>query len=126
MLSNKAQLALMDIRDNILAARRFTEGLSFDQFKQSDLHFYAVTRALEIVSEAARRLPASLRERHESLPWKQIMGIGNVLRHNYDNAVETIIWETTHTHLGLLLAVVVREIEAFDASHDLRLRPRLE
>jgi hypothetical protein len=69
MLSNKAQLALMDIRDNILAAKRFTDGLSFDQFKQSDLHFYAVTRALEIVSEAARRLPASFRERHASRSW---------------------------------------------------------
>jgi uncharacterized protein with HEPN domain len=114
MLSNKAQLALMDIRDNILAAKRFTDGLSFDQFKQSDLHFYAVTRALEIVSEAARRLPASFRERHSSLPWKQIMGIGNVLRHNYENVVEIIIWETTHTHLAPLLAVVVAEIEAFD------------
>jgi uncharacterized protein with HEPN domain len=43
MLSKKAQLALMDIRDNILAAKRFTDGLSFDQFKQSDLHFYAST-----------------------------------------------------------------------------------
>ena len=101
MLSNKAQLALMDIRDNILAAKRFTD-------------VYAVTRALEIVSEAARRLPASFRERHASLPWKQIMGIGNVLRHNYENVVETIIWETTHTHLAPLLAVVVAEIEAFD------------
>src|SRR5277367_5393537 len=107
MLSNKAQLALMDIRDNILAAKRFTDGLSFDQFKQSDLHFYAATRALEI---AARRLPASFRERHSSLPWKRIMGIGNVLRHNYENVVETIIWETTRTHLAPLLAVVVAEI----------------
>jgi uncharacterized protein with HEPN domain len=114
MLSDKAQLALLDIRHNILAAQRFTRDLSFEQFKGSDLHFYAVTRALEIVSEAARRLPDSLLERHALLPWKQIVGIGNVLRHNCDNVVETIVWETVQDHLPTLLAVVVAEIDAFD------------
>jgi uncharacterized protein with HEPN domain len=114
MLSNKAQLALYNIRHNILAARRFTAGLTFEQFKQSDLHFYAVMRALEIVSEASRRLPESFRHKHSQLPWKQIMGIGNVLRHDYDNVVETIVWETTREGLDPLLTVVVAEIEALD------------
>ncbi len=114
MLSNKARSALYDIRHNILAARCFTAGLTFEQFKQSDLHFYAVMRALEIVSEASRRLPEGFRHRRPELPWKQIMGIGNVLRHDYDNVVETIVWETTHHGLGPLLAVVVAEIEALD------------
>jgi len=114
MLSNKARSALYDIRHNILAARRFTAGLTFEQFKQSDLHFYAVMRALEIVSEASRRLPEGFRHRHPELPWKQIMGIGNVFRHDYDDVVETIVWETTHHGLGPLLAVVVAEVEALD------------
>ena len=82
MLSDKAQLALLDIRHNILAARRFSAGLSFDRFKTLDM---------------------------------QIMGIGNVLRHDYDNVVETIVWETVHKHLAPLLEVVVAEIEAFDS-----------
>jgi hypothetical protein len=42
MLSNKALSALYNIRHNILAARRFTAAVTFEQFKQSDLHFYAV------------------------------------------------------------------------------------
>ena len=114
MLSEKARLALFDIRHNILAARRFTEGLSFEQFKQSDLHVYAVTRALEVVSEAARRLPHSFRERHANLPWKKIMGIGNVLRHNYDDVVETIIWDTANSSLTPLLNVVVAAMSIFE------------
>jgi uncharacterized protein with HEPN domain len=112
MLSNKAQLALLDIQHNILAARRFTNGLAFDQFKHSDLHFCAVSRALEIVSEAARRLPDSLRQKHAHLPWKQIMGIGNVFRHNYDNVVETIVWETVQEFLEPLLGAVIAELKA--------------
>ena len=111
MLSRKAQLALLDIRHNILLARRFVTDLSFDQFRNSDLHVYAVTRALEIVSEASRRLPDGFRGKHSSLPWKRIMGIGNILRHDYDNVVETVVWSVVHDHLGPLLDVIAAEID---------------
>ena len=55
MRSNKTALALFDIRDPELLA-----GLSLDDFKTDQMRFYAVTRAIEIVSEAARRLPPEL------------------------------------------------------------------
>ncbi len=42
------------------------------------------------------------------------MGIGNVLRHNYDNVVETIVWDTVQEHLATLLAVVTAEIDALE------------
>jgi uncharacterized protein with HEPN domain len=41
-----------------------------------------VTRCLEIISEASRRLPESLKARHPEIPWKQIAGAGNVYRHD--------------------------------------------
>ena len=106
---------LIHIRDNIYAARQFTEGLSYEAFQASVLTFYAATRALEIVSEAARRLPDSFRERHPSLPWRQIMGIGNVLRHDYENVQESMIWLTIQNHLAPLLAVVETELARSEA-----------
>ncbi len=66
--------------------------------------FYAVTRCLEIISEAARRLPQSLRNRHPELPWRAIMGAGNVYRHDYDNVAEEIVWRTVQNNLAPLLA----------------------
>ena len=59
MLSDRARLALYDIRDNIRLARQFIEGVSIEVFKEDRMRFYATTRALEIISEATRRLPAS-------------------------------------------------------------------
>ena len=79
--------------------------------KLSRKTFYAVTRALEIISEAARRLPDELRARHPELPWRAIMGAGNVYRHNYDNVLETYVWQTLHDRLPELVAVVTLEIE---------------
>ena len=44
-----------------------------------------VERALEIISEASRRLPEDLKARHPSIPWPKVAGIGNVLRHDYEH-----------------------------------------
>jgi uncharacterized protein with HEPN domain len=52
MRSESIKLALYDIRDNILIAGQFVDGLTCEEFGKSRLHLYAVTRALEIISEA--------------------------------------------------------------------------
>jgi uncharacterized protein with HEPN domain len=72
--------------------------------------FYATTRCLEIISEAARRLSPALRARHPELPWKAIMGSGNVYRHDYDNVVEEYVWETVKHSLTPLVTVIEAEI----------------
>ena len=72
--------------------------------------FYAATRALEIISEAARRLPPDLRERYPQLPWRAIMGVGNVLRHNYEDVAEQQIWRTVMEDLPSLEQAVSAEL----------------
>ena len=109
-----ARLALYDLRDNIVLAQSFVAGLSSEEFKASRLIFYATTRALEIISEAARRLPDELRDRHAHLPWRSIMGAGKIYRHDYDNVVEDFVWRTVHDSLPTLLSTVTTEIEALD------------
>ncbi|HYA80293.1 MAG TPA: HepT-like ribonuclease domain-containing protein [Methylocystis sp.] len=61
-------MALFDIRDNGKYAQDFITGVSFDDFKDDPRTFYAVTRALEIISEAARRLPPEIHARHPEFP----------------------------------------------------------
>ena len=67
MHSESVKSALYDIRDNILLAGEFVEGLTRQEFGESRLHLYAVTRALEIISEARRRLPDDIRDKHPEL-----------------------------------------------------------
>jgi uncharacterized protein with HEPN domain len=111
MLSELARSALFDIRDNIGLAREFISGLDYEEFAESTLHVYAVTRALEIISEASRRLPDDLRARHPELPWRAIRDVGNLYRHSYDDVEESYLWATVHDHLAPLLAAVLTELE---------------
>jgi uncharacterized protein with HEPN domain len=114
MPSDQTRIALSDIRDNGKLAQDFVAGLSFEKFRGDRLFYYAVTRALEIISEAARRLPVELRDRHPELPWRAIMGVGNVYRHNYDTVAEEYVWRTVHESLPALLAVIEVEIGWLD------------
>lgn len=115
MRSDSVKLALYDIRDNILFAREILEGFTCQSFTESRLHIYAATRALEIISEASRRLPDDLRDRHPQLPWRSIRDVGNFYRHQYDNVAVSYVWETVSVHLPPLLAAVLAEIKAFDS-----------
>lgn len=117
MPSDKSPAPLFDIRDNALLAREFVAGLSLEEFKKDKKTFYAVTRALEVISEAARRIPDSIKDRHPELPWRAIIGVGNVYRHDYDNVEEDYVWRTVHESLAPLLAAMVDEIARLPQTH---------
>lgn len=108
--SKRALGALRDIRENILLAQRFTENLTYPGFQNDRRTIYAVTRCLEIISEASRRLPPSLKGRHPDIPWEQIAGAGNVYRHDYEDLSALIIWNTVRKALPPLLASIEREL----------------
>ena len=110
MPSKSPQTALNDIQLNIRLARQFVAGLSFDDFVADSKTVYAVIRALEVISEASRRLPETLKERHPQIPWTDIAGAGNVYRHDYEEVLETMVWQTVHQALPELEKVVQQEL----------------
>src|SRR6266705_6702632 len=99
MPSDPADRALRDILHHIDLAANFVEGLDRETFKADLRAFYAVTRCLEIISEASRRLPDELKARHPDIEWKQMAGAGNVYRHDYENVAARYIWETVQLAL---------------------------
>jgi len=107
---SKADTYLFHIRDNITLANSFVEGLNYAQFRDSHLVLYAVTRALEIISEASRRLPAEMKERHPQIPWADVAGAGSVYRHDYEDVRERAVWNTVRNYLPPLLAMVEHEL----------------
>ena len=100
---------LNDIRDNIRLAQSFVEGFNLREFKSDKRTIYAVIRCLEIISEASRRLPSSLKKRHAHIPWQDIAGAGNVYRHDYEEISTVMIWNTVKV-LSDLQKVVDQEL----------------
>ena len=70
--------------ENIDAIRSFIPGLDRDEFAADRKTLYAVVRALEISSEAPRRLPPELKERNPGIDWRAVAAAGNVYRHEYE------------------------------------------
>jgi len=64
----------------------------------------AILRCVEIVGEAAGRVPAAIRRRYPNIPWPQIIGMRNRLVHGYDIVDYDIVWSTVADDLPSLIA----------------------
>lgn len=107
---NPAQ-RLRDIVDNIDIIQDFTARIDRDDFAADGKTVYAVTRALEIISEASRRLPAELRDRHPEIDWVAVPAARNVYRHEYEGVDAALIWHTVRHSLAALRTAAAIELE---------------
>jgi len=96
--------------DHIAGSLRRIDGwvarLDYATFASDDMARLAVERCLEIVSEASRRIPDADKARFPDVPWRKIAGIGNILRHDYDDIAPKIVWATVTGELSSLRRAV--------------------
>jgi uncharacterized protein with HEPN domain len=90
---------LQDIVDHAEKAMRFVRGVSFDDFCDNEEKVFAVVKMLEIVGEAARHLPKSVRDKYASIPWKQVVGMRDKMTHEYFSVDLEVVWRTVHEDL---------------------------
>jgi uncharacterized protein with HEPN domain len=111
MRSDATSAALRDIARHIELAIRFTAGFDYERFVADERTVYAVTRCLEIISEASRRVPEDLKARHPSIAWRDIAG-GNIYRHDYEDVAAQQIWDAVQIDLPPLRLAVDLELAA--------------
>jgi uncharacterized protein with HEPN domain len=114
MPSDSAIAALRDIRHHIGLATGFIAGLGFETFRDDARTLYAVTRCLEIISEASRRIPAEIKARNPSIAWKDMAAAGNIYRHDYEDVSAKLVWDTVQLALPPLQDVLDRELAALE------------
>ena len=71
----------------------------------------AVIRRLEIIGEAARRISEETRAAIPDLPWSDMIGMRNVIIHEYDDVDLFIVWETVHNDLPSLIDSLEKILE---------------
>jgi len=67
-------LYLDDMLTYARAAHEFVQGMRAEAFKRDTRTQYAIAYALHIVGEAARNVPAEMRQRYPQIPWQEIIG----------------------------------------------------
>jgi uncharacterized protein with HEPN domain len=84
----------------------YWKGKKRTHFDDDEMGRAATERHLEIISEASRHIPTKDKSDSPQIPWKDIAGIGNVLRHRYDTISDDRIWEIVSLELKALRSVV--------------------
>jgi uncharacterized protein with HEPN domain len=102
------QRLFADILDAIGMIEQFTVGMDFEAFRSNPMAVAAVERKLQIISEAAIRLGNEAEKSIPNLPWRDIRGIGNQLRHAYERINMETIWSAVTDDLPALKAAVLR------------------
>ena len=113
MSSKNPSQRLRDIIDNIDAIAAFTKDLDFSAFSADRKTVYADVRALEIISEASRRLPADLKDRRPEVDWSAVAAAGNIYRHEYEGVDLALIWHTVTRDLESLRNIASAEFDRF-------------
>ncbi len=112
MPSNDPGLYLSEIVANIDLIRSFTVDLSFDEYAADHKTVYAVFRALEIISEASRRIPDDIKARRSDIDWHGMAAFGNVLRHTYRDVEHRVVWDIVQRDLMPLRRIASTELAA--------------
>jgi uncharacterized protein with HEPN domain len=108
--SKSPLLRLLHMRDEIESLSHELAGVAFESYRESYGYRRITERAIQIVSEAARTLPAELRASYPDAPWTEIIAIGNPLRHEYHRIDDKVLWETATVDLPNLKPIILRMI----------------
>jgi uncharacterized protein with HEPN domain len=107
-MSRHSRLRILDILDAIDRIISYVEGMSYDDFLADRKTQDAVTRNVEIIGEAARSLPEDFKERHADIPWDEIVGMRNVIVHQYFGILPDVVWDVIRNELPTLRSQIAQ------------------
>ncbi len=92
--------ALEDILQNMELARGFMgDAPTIEDLEADSKTLYSVVRALEVVGEAAKRVPASISDLDPAIPWKEMAGMRDRLIHAYETVDVELVFKTVRERI---------------------------
>ena len=110
-MSSKLEAYLQDILDSIDKIEIYIKDSSLDDLLKDPLRTDALALNLLVIGEAVGQLPKTVRAKHPDVPWRQIVGLRNIIAHQYFRFDLELIWNVVESELGTLKKAV-QEIQA--------------
>lgn len=111
MSKRSSILLIQDMLEAIEKIRRYTEGLTTETFPTDEKSVDAVVRNLEIIGEAANRLPEDFTVQHSEVEWSKIVGLRNRIVHDYFGLDLQIVWQILQRDLPAFNNALVRILQ---------------
>jgi uncharacterized protein with HEPN domain len=93
------RLYLDDILEAIQRIKEYISNMDFEDFAENRLVVDAVVRNLEIIGESCRALPQEIREKYPNIEWRKIVGLRNILIHQYFGVDLELVWDIVKNKL---------------------------
>jgi len=100
---SRDEVYLHDILESARLATEYARGKTREQFLADVQLQDAVLRRLVILGEAARRVSDAGRQAHPDLPWREMIGIRNIVVHEYDDVDLVMVWDAVTKDLPPLV-----------------------
>lgn len=112
-MSRDYRLYLDDIQASTTKILQYTQGVNFDSFTNDAKTFDAVVLNLQIIGEAAKNIPDSVRAKYPQVDWRRIAGLRDVIAHGYFGLNEDLLWDIVQNRVPQL-AKQIQEILAHE------------
>lgn len=109
---------IYDILDAIKEVEEFTQGMNFEGIARDKKTVNAVIRSLEVIGEAAKKIPVNVRKKYLNVPWKRMAGMRDKLIHEYHGIDLEIIWTVVTEELPPVKSEIEKVLKDMETQND--------
>ena len=126
-MSKERQLSnfLHDILESIAEIKEFTQGITYEEFVRDKKTQKAVIRNLEIIGEAANKIPPQIQKNYSQIPWAEIISMRNKLIHEYFGVDLVIVWQTLEEDMIFLEKIIKKMDKDFYVGQSITTKPNI-
>lgn len=104
-----------DIVDAITKIESYIKDLDYNTFAQNSMIIDAVIRNLEIIGEATKNIPDDVKKRYQGIPWKRMIGLRNIVIHEYFGVDLDNIWKIINENIPAVKPDILKILDELEA-----------
>lgn len=115
-MSKDCKVYFLHILDSIGNIENYTKGKNKKKFFEDKIIQDAVIRNLEIIGEATKNIPVSVRNKYPHIEWKKIAGMRDILIHDYLGVDLERVWGVLQNRLPTLKEEIAKILKEYNNS----------